>query len=75
MLEAFVPADFGDAALGREIALQNYKSTGGLQRFIEPYNDFLAASFGGALGLGVDRLPGYGHRLRMEVLASQQLFC
>src|SRR5258705_5544150 len=60
--EAFMAADFGDAALGREVATQNHQTSRLLQRLVQRRNHFLTRRLHGASGLRSYTLSAYRHR-------------
>ena len=49
VVDALVPGDFDDAAVGREVAAQDDEAAGGLERLVPVVDDVLAGSFDGGV--------------------------
>ena len=75
MAQAFVPADLGDAAFGREIAAQNHQAASLLQRLVQRRNHFLAGRFDAPSRLRLARVwPVTVIAILVECLPSSRRF-
>ena len=72
VVEPLVAGDLDDAALGREIAVQDDEAAGRLERMREGVDDGLAGCFDGGRGLLGEGLAGDGDLRAIEQAAVEE---